>query len=153
MIIIEAVRTGCWKAISGQQHIVTVTTCADELRSGDSSAPGYVTVTTEDLARATVESLPPLAAATFRLKYPDADGLDAGERDLLALASTRTDDFRFCSCDKAAVRAAHALGRIDRLVSLEAIANSVGARPTLRVQYTEARLSEWRTKVALGVRI
>ena len=92
MIIIEAVRTGCWKAISGQQHVVTVTTCADELRSGDSNAPGYVTVTDDDLARATVEPLPPLAAAKFRLQYPDADGLDAGERDLLALASTRTDE-------------------------------------------------------------
>ena len=155
MIVIEAVRTGCWKAITGQQHVVTVTTCADELQSGDSSAPGYVIVTAEYLARASVEPLPPLAAAKFRLQYPDADGMDPGERDLLAFASTRTDDFQLCSCDKAAVRAAHVLGWIERVVSLEAIAQGVGARPNpgLRVQFTEARLSEWRTKLLLGVGI
>ena len=151
MIIIEAVRTGCWKAITGQQHVVTVSTCADELRAGDPGAPGYVPVTEDDLTRARVEDLPPLAAAQFRLKYPNADGLDAGERDLFALASTRTDDFRLCSCDKAAVRAAHALGWADRLTSLEAVAREVGARPKLRAQFTEARLSDWRTKLVLNM--
>jgi len=155
MIVIESVRTGCWRAITGQRTVVTVNTCADELLGGNVTAPGYVAVSRADLARATVDPLPLLAAARFRLRYPDADGMDPGERDLLALATTRSDDFQLCSCDKAAVRAAHALGWIDRVESLEAVASSVGARPipALRSQFTEARLSEWRTKLQLGVRI
>jgi hypothetical protein len=155
MIIIEAVRTRCWQAIAGQHQVMTVDTCAEELRRGDLAAPGYVVVSADDLKRVGIESLPALAAARFRLQYPNADGMDDGERDLLALATTRQDDFRLCSCDKAAVLASHAMGWIDRLVSLESLAESVGARPhpPLRVQFTEARLSEWRTKVQLGVRL
>ena len=97
----------------------------------------------------------PLAAEgapALRLAYPAADGLDAGERDLLAHAMTRTDEFHVCSCDKAALVAAHALGWLDRVVSLEAVATSVGARPSprLKVQFTEARMVQWRTSLTLG---
>lgn len=155
MIVIEAVRTGAWKAVTGRYRVVTVDTCANELRQGDATALGYVAVTPADLARATIEPLTAITAAEFRLRYPDADGLDDGERDLLALATTRRDDFQLCSCDKAAVRAAHALGWIDRLISFEALLQCVGARahPGLRIQFTERRLGEWRTKLQLGVGI
>ncbi len=152
MIVIEAVRTACWNAIAGRRQVVTVDTCAAELRQGDESTAGYVPVSESQLARATVEPLSQVAKAAFRLRYPLADGMDAGERDLLALASTRSDAFQLCSCDKAAVRAAHALGWLDRVVSLEGLAQSVGARPNpvLRAQFTESRLSEWRTRLQLG---
>jgi len=152
MIVIEAVRTGCWNAITGRRTVVTVNTCASELRRGDALGAGYVPVTEGDIARMTVEPLLAADAARFRLRYAGADGMDAGERDLLALAATRTDDFALCSADKAAVRAAHALGWLDRVVSLEALAQSVGGRPNppLRVQFTEARLGQWRTALVLG---
>jgi hypothetical protein len=152
MIVIEAVRTGCWNAISGQREIVTVEECAEELRRGDPAAPGYVRVTDEDIARATVEPLSAETSARFRLTYADADGLDPGERDLLALAASREGDFRVCSCDKAAVRAAHALGWLDRVISLESLAHSVGVRPhpTLKKQFTEARMRVWRVSLRLG---
>lgn len=152
MIVIEAVRTGCWNAITGQRTVITVAECADELRRGDPSVRGYVAVTSEDIARMTVVPLQPTAAATFRLAYPAADGLDSGERDLLALATTRADDFTLCSCDKAAVLAAHLLGWLDRVTSLEALAQSVGARPNpaLKTQYTESRMGQWRTSLRLG---
>jgi hypothetical protein len=150
MIVIEAVRTGCWNAITGQRTVVTVEECADELRRGNPSVRGYVTVTAQDIARMNVEPLPLTAAAEFRLEYPAADGLDQGERDLLALASTRSYDFTVCSCDKAAVVAAHALGWLDRVISLEALAQSVGARPSpaLKTQFTESRMSQWRTSLS-----
>jgi hypothetical protein len=152
MIVIEAVRTNCWNAISGQRALATVEECATELRSGDASRAGYVPVTKTDLARLEVRPLSKLESAQFRLRYPDADGMDAGERDLLAHATTRTDDFAICSSDKAAVRAAHAFGWLDRLVSLESLASSVGARPKppVRAQFTESRMSEWRTALRLG---
>ena len=65
---------------------------------------------------------------------------------------TRTDEFQVCSCDKAALVAAHALGWLDRVVALEAVATGVGARPNprLKVQFTEARMVQWRTSLKLG---
>ena len=155
MIVIEAVRTGCWNAITGQRTVVTVEECADELRRGDPSVRGYVRVTQQEIARMTVEPVPAPAAAQFRLAYPAADGLDPGERDLVAFATTLTGDFQLCSCDKAAVVAAHALGLLDRVVSLEALAESVGARPNpqVRTQFTDTRMAQWRTALLLGGRI
>ena len=35
MIVIEAVDTSCWNAITGQKRVVTVQECEDELRRGD----------------------------------------------------------------------------------------------------------------------
>ena len=155
MIVIEAVDTGCWNAITGQRQVVTVPACEDELRQGDTSGHGYVMVGAEDIARITIRTVPRAAAVTLRLKYPDASRLDRGERDLLALAMTITDEFDVCSCDKAAVRAAHALGWIDRVVSLEAVAASVGARPRrpFKRQYTEKALSTWRIALMLNGRL
>lgn len=152
MIVIEAVRTGCWNAITGRRHVVTVQECADELRRGDAALRGYITVTDRDLERIEVATVSQLEAASFRLRYSGADGLDPGERDLLAHAVARLDDFQICSCDKAAVVAAHALGWLDRVVSLEWVADGVGARhnPGLRTQFTEARMRQWRTSLTLG---
>jgi len=151
MIVIEAVDTGCWNAISGGRQIVTVEKCAEELRRGDPSVRGYVRVREEDIARATVRPLSHAADVTFRLQYPDANRLDAGERDLLALTYMLTDDFVLCSCDKAAVACAHALGWLDRVVSLEALAASVGVRPRRRFrrQYATRELDAWRTSLIL----
>ena len=151
MIVIEARRTGCWNSITGGRRIVTVDTCAGELRSGGDWLPGYIPVGEAALARATVQPLPAAAAVELRLRYPEADGMDPGERDLCALALSLAEEFQLCSCDKAAVRAAHALGWIERVISLEALADSVGRepRPPLKVQYTEARLAEWRTSLLL----
>lgn len=152
MIVIEAVRTGCWNAITGQRQVVTVEECARELRCGDPGIQGYVTVTEPGIARIAVAPLSDAERASFRLAYHAADGLDPGERDLLAHASMRTDEFQVCSCDKAAVVAANAMGWLDRVISLEVVATSVGVRanPNLRVQFSEARLSQWRTSLRLG---
>ena len=151
MIVIEAVDTGCWNAITGNREIVTVEECGEELRRGDPSMHGYVQVRDGDIARAIVRPLPTTADVTFRLQYPDAYRLDAGERDLLALAYTLSDDFALCSCDKAAIGAAHALGWLDRVVSLQALAASVGIRPRrpFKRQYAERQLQTWKTSLIL----
>ncbi len=152
MIVIEAVRTGCWNAISGQRRIVTVTTVAEELQRGDPGVAGYVPITDAHIGRMEVKALAPVDAARFRLEYHDADGMDPGERDLIALARSLDEEYAVCSCDKACARAAHAIGAAERLVSLEALLDSVGcrARPPLKVQFTEARLGQWRTTLMLG---
>ena len=152
MIVIEAVDTGCWNAITGQKRVVTVQECEDELRRGDPATFGYVTVTDENIARCEIVALSDVDRAAFQLSYPGAHRLDPGERDLLALASSVQGDFKLCCCDKAAVVAAHALGLLDRVVSLESLAESVGGRPrrAFRRQYTERLLVRWRTALLLG---
>ncbi len=152
MIVIEAVDTGCWNAITGQRRLVTVAECENELKRGNPATPGHVTVTDEDIARCEVKALSDADRAEFQLRYPGAQRLDRGERDLLAFASSLQGDFMLCSCDKAAVVAAHALGLLDRVVSLEALAESVGARPNraFKRQYTEQLLGIWRTSFLLG---
>jgi hypothetical protein len=153
MIVIEAVRTGVWNAITGRRRVVTAPECADELRrGGPETVTGYVPVTDAELARLVVEPVSDADRARLQLAYPRADGLDPGERDLLALAAARCNPFELCSCDKAAVKAAHELGLLDRTVSLESVADRVGARagPPFRSQYSEARMGQWRTSLLLG---
>lgn len=153
MIVIEAVRTGVWNAITGQRSVITVPECADELSRGSADTMrGYVPVTAEHLSRISVEPLSNLDKAGFRLCYAGADGMDPGERDLLACAAARAGEFEICSCDKAAVIAANAIGLLGRTVSLEAVCESVGARPNpaLKAQFTELRMGQWRTALTLG---
>ena len=72
MTVIEAVDTGCWNAITGQLRIVSMVECADELRRGEVSSPGYVPVAEGDIGRATVLDVSDRAKVEFRLRYPDA---------------------------------------------------------------------------------
>lgn len=152
--IIEAVRTGTWAAVAGGLVVETVTACRDEALAGSPhTIPGYVPVTKKDLGGLRAIHDPDSAKrAELTLAYEDADGLDDGERDLLALALTqRAAPWSLCSPDKAAIRAAVALGFGDRLVSLEQLVADVGARPkeSLRSQFTTKWLVSFRTRVML----
>lgn len=53
---------------------------------------GYVPVSEEQLARATVEPLSPFARTAFRLRYPASDGMDDGERVQRFAPSSRNRD-------------------------------------------------------------
>jgi hypothetical protein len=150
-VIIEAVRSGCWPALTGALSIETVATCRDEALAGDRTRAGYVAVTPGDLARLSrVHTVTGAEVATFALAYEGADGMDDGERDLFAHAFGRTDGaWLLCSPDRASVRAAVALHWGERLISLAELAAQVGARPALRAQFQAAWLSEWRTHFVL----
>jgi hypothetical protein len=152
--IIEAVRTGCWAAITGQLRVETVEECrAETLRGSPATHPGYVTVSADHLARLhRVHAVDDIVRARFKLTYAGADGMDPGEHDLLAYAhASARDAWVLCSPDKASVRAAVKLGLGDRLRSLEALVDAVGVRPSppLLRQYTSAWLTSFRTKVVL----
>ena len=125
-VIIEAVRTQCWNAITGQVSIETVGACRVEALAGSA---------------ATIRNYVPVV--------PRADSLDEGEHDLLAHAYARSEPFLLCSPDKAAIRAAVALGIGDRLVSLDELVAEVGARPrpALREQFTSSWLVSFRSRV------
>src|SRR5574337_102611 len=146
-VIIEAFRTRCWKAITAHFSIQTVAICCEEALTGDPLRPGYISVDPAELTkglreRHTVTDGQRLALGV-QLKNPDA--LDAGERDLLAHATGRSDAW-FASCaDRAAVNAALELGFEERFLSLHAMARVAGAKPTLKYQFTDSWLREVRT--------
>ena len=152
MIVIEAVRTQTWNAISGQRTVATAEECRAELLRGDPGVSGYVPVTSDQISRAVVEPVSLKLAARFRLGYPGSDALDPGERDLLALTLEQEDDFELCCADKAAMRVAHGMGLLGKIISLEELADSVGAKPTphLKTQKTRVRNQQWRTEILLG---
>jgi hypothetical protein len=90
--------------------------------------------------------------ANFLLNYKEAGGLDAGEKELLAHAVTRTDAWLLCGPDGATVRCLFANKLIDRMVSLEEMLRVSGLRrlPDLEDQYTSKWLSGFRTDLILG---
>jgi len=153
-VLIEAVRTGCWRPITGQLALETVEACRREAVAGsESSIRGYVRVSEDDLARLrTVHRVDAVMRASFKLAYEDADALDVGEHDLFALAHANAEDeWALISPDKAAIRAAMALGIGDGMVSLEDLVGRVGARPkpALKTQFTSQWLVSFRSRLKL----
>lgn len=88
----------------------------------------------------------------FDLKSQGVPDLDAGEEDLLAYARTQREYWWLCGPDRAAVRALHAIGKLDRSVSLERLMQSYmkkGKAPNLDYGQTEAWLSKFRMQLQL----
>lgn len=151
-VIIEAVRTVCWRAVTGGLQVETVEACRGEALVRPHPNPSnYVAVTVDDLSRLhEVHTVSTTTLAAFKLAYEDADGLDVGEHDLLAFAhACSSEEWVLASPDKAAIRALVALGLGDRMVSLEQVAKAVGARakPPLREQFTARWLVSFRSQV------
>jgi hypothetical protein len=146
-IIIEAVRTRCWNALAGHFTVETVEKCLEEALTGDPLRPGYVQIDPAQLKKGVSKSYPVSSIETMRfaLAHPVADELHPGERELLAHAMGRKDEWLASCADRAAVRAAFALGWIERVVSLEALAHASGVRPALKFHFTERWLSDVRT--------
>ena len=78
--------------------------------------------------------------------------LDAGERDLLALAySKKREAWWLCGPDKETLRALHHFNRADRMVSLEEAMRLAGCKcDRLETVQTKRWLEEKRTKLKLG---
>jgi hypothetical protein len=151
-IIIEAVRTRCWNAISTHFAIETVEKCYEEALTGDPLRPGYVTVDPVQLRKGLVRrhDVTDLERAQLALRVAEASALDAGERDLFAHALARKDAWVASCADRAAVNVALALGWEGRVISLERLVQAAGSRSGLKRHFTEAWLSEVRTAYKLG---
>jgi hypothetical protein len=141
-IIIEAVRTNCWSAMSGYFTMETVEKCLEDLRRRD-----YVKVDPAQLKKglSKVHKVSSAQAAAFAIAMPNADELDPGERQLFAHALGRADAWVGSCADRNALRAAFGLSWKDRFVSLEVLAQATGARPDLKQHYRERWLSDVRT--------
>lgn len=151
-VIIEAVRTRLWKALTGSRQIETVEECRDETQRGNPHRPGYVTVSKDDLDRlGRIHNVTGLEVATLHANYADAMDMDKGERELLAHALSRLTAgdslWVVCSPDKAMVRAMVKLGWEEQIHSLEALAETVGTRPSVSIltQFGKRWLSDFRT--------
>lgn len=151
-IIIEAVRTGCWKGLCGHYELITVEKCREEAFSGEARRPGYVTVEDHHLNTGIqIISVTDVDRTRLAVACPDAARLDDGERDLWSHAYSREDDWEAVCVDGAAVRIAVQLGWGDRIVSLEELVVTAGIRLKipLKNHYTKKKLGIWRTSFLL----
>lgn len=146
-IIIEAFRTRCWNALASHFAVETVEKCYEEALTGDPLRPGYVQVDPAHLRKGLSKrhAVGDLERAQLALTLTNAAALDAGERELFAHALARSDAWLASCADRAAVNAALALGWEERVVSLERLAHSAGARSGFKHHFTERWLSEVRT--------
>lgn len=134
--IVEAHRTGCWKAIVGSHCIETVEQIVIECATGDKLRRDYVPVDIEALrARIEVRKVKKQELIDLELKLAGAVVLDEGEKHLIAYAINQKGEWWICSPDNYSVRAAIKLGIKDKLISLEKIAVESGVRPSLKSQY------------------
>lgn len=147
-VIIEATRTGCWKALLDRFDVHTVREIGLETQRKPSGGAAYVPV---DKAlfnqKVTVHEVTENQRAAARLQFPLLAQLDAGESDLLAyLASQNPHALLLTTADAAAVKAACALKLRDQLRSLEELAKDCGHTPNLNKWFTSTWLSRQKTQ-------
>lgn len=150
-VIIEATRTGCWKAILDRYEIRTVETVRQEALREPVDKNGYVPIDADLLARKVavepVDLADILRASTV---HEMILVLDPGERDLLAhLTARSTEAWLVSTADRAAVESACALGLGHRLRSLEEMASDCGMKPGLNDWYRAKWLKKLRTDLVM----
>ena len=153
--IIEAHRTRCWSNLIAFFSIETVDMCARECATGAQQMHReYVPVDTNTLREnITVHEVTDAMRLQLVCQEPSAADIDDGEQDLLAFALTLPPEaYLVCSPDKACMKVAFKMGLIDRLVSLEALAERVGRRKlSLKRNYTEKWHREQCAGIPLGI--
>lgn len=160
-VILEAFRTGCWKAISSHFAIETVEKCIEETLTGNPGDPRHISVPPADLIAGLTgrHLVTHKELATLVLSNPSCSTLDDGEKHLLAwlfannlLPSTI---IVVTTADKAALVALHRLGWLDCAVSLEFMARKAGVARTnldaLALQYREDWLLAIKPKIRMGI--
>lgn len=159
-VILEAFRTGCWPAICGRYAVETVETCVAEALAGNPESPGHIRVDAAFLrgSLAAIHTVTRLEIATLALEHPHSQGLDLGERDLLAWLYARGFDAEsrilLSTADKAAIVAAGQLGWLDLVVCLEDLGEASGASRARLQDLARHHRREWlsrlKTDIVLG---
>lgn len=150
-VVIEAVDTGCWTGLLNHFDIRTVTEVRRETRSGNRLIKGYVVVDKAQFdAKVTVAEVTNAQLAAAQLRTPLLNQIDAGERHLLAyVAAQEKNALLLTTGDRAAVRAACALGLGDRLRSLEELSHACGQKPAVANWFTKKWLAKVKTDYLL----
>lgn len=139
-VILEAHRTGSWRALAGGYPVETVEDCVDETQTGFQFRRSELRIDAGEL-RDSLKAVHPVGnreRAGLAVRITDIK-LDRGEASLWAHALSRTDAWAFCGPDRASLRCGVRLGFRERLVSIEELLNAVGhrSRTTLRPAYTK----------------
>ncbi len=150
-VVIEAVDTGCWGALLNKFDVRTVAEVRRETRAGNRLIKSYVEVDQAQFdAKVIVAEVTKVQLAEAQLRNPLLNQIDPGERHLLAYVVTQDKNALLLTTgDRAAVRAACALGLDDRLRSLEELASACGQKPAVADWFTKKWLSKVKTEFLL----
>lgn len=150
-VVIEAVDTGCWAALLNKFDVRTVAEVRRETRAGNRLIKSYVEVDQAEFdAKVIVAEVTKVQLAEAQLRNPLLNKIDPGERHLLAYVVTQDKNALLLTTgDRAAVRAACALGLDDRLRSLEELASACGQKPEVADWFTKKWLSKVKTEFLL----
>lgn len=145
-------RYACWNAIHKCFQLETADHCIEEALRPNRRGKRLVDRNRDDLkkeilAHAVADSQ---RAALLHALQGRVD-LDDGERDLLSVALIiKADAWWLCGPDKATIYAMHLLGILDRMCSLQALAQAAGITlAKVEEQFTEKWLSSLRTQLLL----
>ena len=145
-VILEAHRTGSWRALAGGYPVETVEDCVAETQADFQRRRSVIRVNEGELRDSlnAVHSVGNRERGGLAVRIPDI-ALDRGEASLWAHAMTRTDAWVLCGPDRASLRCGVRLGFRQRLVSLERLLVDVGhrSRTNLRPAYTR----RWHERV------
>jgi len=146
-VVIEAIDTGCWNALLNRFDIRTVAEVRRETQAGNRRIKSYVMVDPDLFdKKVTVTEATNKQLATADLRTHLMAQIDDGERHLLAyVAAQDPNSLVLTTGDRAAVRAACALGLGDRLRSLEELAHVCGQKPRVQQWFTKKWLSTVKT--------
>ena len=138
-VILEAIRTGSFRALSGAYQIETVDKCIEETQTGTQFRKRNIPVDIDELQNSLQKIHTPTSFERAKLSI-DLGGLslDEGEFMLWAHAYSRNDVWKLCGPDKASLRCGVRLGLSDRLISLEKLLKVISFRPktVLKKAYT-----------------
>ncbi len=150
-VIIEAHRTGCWKALVASYEIHTVEMVREESLRGRKDNPEYVVIDAGVFdGKVTVHTVSDKERAKAIIEHPELVILDEGEKDLLAyLYSAGIEVMILTTGDAAAIRMACRLGFADQLRSLEALVRKGSLRKDLKSWYTSKHLESVKTRFLL----
>ncbi|MCC5788799.1 MAG: hypothetical protein JJT75_04135 [Opitutales bacterium] len=150
--IAAAVTINQWNNLKQYYKIETVRKCVEEVLRPNRHGQVLVNIPEEKFVEG-IQVHEVNNRLRFELKSQGVPDLDEGEEDLLAFAQTQRDYWWLCGPDRASIRALHAIGKLDRSVSLEKLIQGYsqkGRAPKLEVNQTEAWLSKLRTQLMLG---
>ncbi|MDA1082130.1 MAG: hypothetical protein O2973_10720 [Gemmatimonadetes bacterium] len=151
-VILESHRVKIWNHLTAYFSFETDSECVVECRTGNQTRDVPIPIDIDALqSDVAVHDLASTDLMDFRLRLGAEPSLDPCEERLVAAALIRQDVWLLCSPDKAAVRACHMLGLLDRIVALEDLTIAAGIRARLWDNFTCDWLSNFRTNLLLDL--
>ena len=144
---------GCWNLIRKCYKLETADYCIEEAVRPNRNGKRLVNKSVEELRKELhAHAVTDTQRAALAITLQGRVDLDDGERDLLSLAiSFKEEIWWLCGPDKATLRAMNFLGILEKMCSLQLLAEDAGAKgKSWEIQYTEKWLSQKRTLLLLG---